>query len=702
MIRPTAAGPLSALFSPRTVAVVGASDDPGKFGGRVLSYLARGGWSGRVTPVHPTRDRVQGIAAAPRVSAIADEVDLAVLALPSAAVAEVVGDCVSAGVKAAVVFASGFAEAGEAGGARQAELLQTARTTHLRLLGPNCIGVVNCRERFAATFATMWTDGWPDAGAVSIISQSGAMASYLYVLLQARGLGTAIWCSTGNEADIDVAECIAHLAADPHTRVVLAALEGVPDGRRLVAAVAAATAAGKPVILLKLGRSAAGRAAAISHTGSVAGEARVFDEVMRQAGGIVVATFGEAIDLAALFSQAPAPRGRRVAVVSASGGGGIMAADQIEAAGLQLASLAPDTRRRLDAVIPSGGSSSNPVDVTAMVLGDLELMVRPVEIAAADPEVDALVIFLTSAFRSPSASTRLADRLAASSLRCCGKPVLLVAYFAPEAEAIIQRTGLATFLEPVDAVNALARLLGWQAARSEAPPATPALEPRSPITLPPDRLESSLLELLERHGVAAAPARVAASVDEACTAAVALGPVVAMKLVVPGLAHKSESGGVVLGVEAEPGAVARAFERLARQAAEAGASPRVLVQRQVAGVVEVLLATRRDAAFGRVVVVGLGGKWVELLDDVAIRVSPIDAATARSMIAQLRGAPLFHGLRDLPPADMAALVAVIVAFSRLAERLPDDVDAFEVNPFVVGPTGAGGWAVDAKIETARR
>jgi len=691
---PSAYGDLAALFAPSSVAVLGASADPAKFGGRVLHYLTRGDFAGTAYAVNARADRVQGVRAYPTVETIGAPVDLAVIALPAAACIDAVADCGRAGVRAAIVLTSGFAEDGDAGRARQDALLAAARAHGVRLLGPNCIGLANGQARMAATFATMWLDGWPVPGPVSIVSQSGALASYFHVLLAERGMGVAHWCSTGNEIDVDAAECVEWLATDPATRVIVVALEGLRDGRRLAHALLAARAARKPVLLMKLGRSRVGTQAALSHTGALAGDDRVLDAVIRQCGALRCDDFTQAVDLAITCALARFPAGRRVGIVSASGGGGIMAADRAEERGLEVPELGASTRASLDAMLP-GGTSRNPVDVTAMVLADYDLMVRPIGEVARDPGVDGVVVFLTSAFRSEAAGAALRERLVRLDVLASGKPVLLCGVASAAERRALLRDGFALFTEPRSAIDALAALADlhehWDAPQPSLPPAAPLAAPAH------DDDEATLLGFLERHGVPAAPTQLVRDAVAAESAAVAIGFPVVLKFAVRGLHHKSDVGGVVTDV-ASPAAVRAAFATLTARAERAGLGGRlagIVVQAQAPDGVEILLGMRRDPAFGAVILVGMGGKWVELLADVAIRLAPVDAAQARSMLAELKGFPLLQGLRGEAPADVDALVAAIVAFSALAARL-DDTATLEVNPFVVARGGSGGVAVDAK------
>jgi len=689
-------GDLSAILSPSTVAVIGASEDPAKFGGRVFRYLTAGSWSGRAIAVNPRLATVQGHAAAPSIANVQVPVDLAVIAVPPDAVEASVDACVEAGVRAALVFASGFAEAGSGGRARQDALVQRARQGGMRLAGPNCIGAVDVHARFAASFATMWSS-WQAPGPVSIFSQSGAMASYCYELLRERGIGVSLWMSTGNEADVTVGECIAHAANDPRTRVIVAALEGVSDGPRLAHSLALARAAGKAVIVLKVGRSSVGQAAAASHTGSLAGEHRIFDAIARQAGALVAGTFSEAIDLAVAFALLPVPAGRRLGIVSCTGGGNIMAADRAHERGLDVPELDRSTRNRLDAMLP-GGNSRNPVDVTAMVLADMELMVAPVAEVAASPCVDAVVVFLTSAFRTEPQFDELLQRFARHELLRCGKPIAYCLVTSHPGARRLPMAGYPCFQEPAHAVDAIAAMNDWRAAEPRAAALLRKIAaPRLPVpALPPQPDEASLLAFLGEHGVPGAPTRLARSRDEALTYAEVLGPTIAMKVSIPGLAHKTELGGVVLGI-VDPGQAARIFDMLdaKRRAHDPGDEGGVVVQTQVQGVVEILLGAQHDRDFGPMLTVGLGGQWTEILDDVALRMPPVDEQEARAMLDELRGAALLRGARGRPPADLAAAAHAIAAFSRVVAAA--ELDSLEINPFVLGEAGKGGWAVDAKL-----
>ncbi|MFM9991969.1 MAG: acetate--CoA ligase family protein [Burkholderiaceae bacterium] len=688
-------GDLSSLFHPRTVAVVGASEDPRKFGGRVLAYLSNGDWSGDVIPIHPELVHVQGISAFSSIGAVDRDIDLAVIAVPQKSVESTLDQCIDAGVKTAMIYASGYAENSAFGKTAQTTLIKKARLAGLRILGPNCIGVANAQDRFAATFATMWQDGWQSPGCTAIVSQSGAMASYFYVMLKDRGIGISKWCSTGNEGDIDIAEFISYVAEDNQTRIVIAAMEGISNGTRLLDAVRKISVSKKPVIFIKLGRSKVGQLAAASHTGSLAGEERVFDALIQQAGGIVVSTFSEAVDIASAFVGSPLPAGKRLGIVTASGGGGIMAADKAEMLGLDVPELESLVRDKIDPLIP-GGNSRNPVDVTAMVLTNMDLMVPPIVHVAHSENTDALIVFLTSAFRSEDKIKKLIEQLHAHQLQATCKPIIFSLFTSPSGFQLLQAAGFPAYLEPVRAVEVIAALSNWQDRLGKIN-FEKTLEQNS-FVLPALKDEASFLSMFASFGLNVAKTVLVHSEQEAIKATQRLGPVVVMKLSVPDLAHKSDIGGVILNIANSEDAK-NAWNQLSQIYLKLSIDekPKLIVQQQMTGGVELMLGMKIDSDFDKVMLVGMGGKWVEILDDVSICKPPIEKDQAFQMLKSLKGFPLLNGARGSPTTDIDAAIEAMVAFSQFASQA-QGIESAEINPLVVGLAGQGSWAVDAKIK----
>lgn len=686
---------LGSLFAPRAVAVIGASADVRKFGGRTFWYLTECGFAGEAYAVSFAAEPIGQRVAYPSVAAIGRPVDLAILAIPIAGVEAALEDCAAAGVRAAVIYTSGFSEAGADGAALQARIDALRARSGMRILGPNCIGLVNTACRFAGTFATMWEGGFGLDDGIAVVSQSGAMASYLYVMLEERGLGVRYWCSTGNESDIDVAECIGHYAADPEVKVILACLEGLRDGPRLLAALESARAHRKPVVLLKVGSSDIGKQAAQTHTAALAGDAAIFAAAIQQSGAVLARSFDEMVDIAVAAAAGIFPSGRRLGIVSGSGGAGVLLADMAAELGLEVPEFQGAVREGLDRRIKLG-STRNPVDVTAAVMNDIGLLVDPLTLAADSGQVDATIAFLTSVFRAPGRMAVLQQGLRTFRATAREHPVLLSLFASPEHMAEIRRMGFPTFVDPTRAIRALAALMNFgEAFARPLADASPASGP--PIAAPPTCQGPPLFELLAAHGLRAAPWRLAASVVEAQQAADALGYPVAMKTCSPHILHKTEAGGVIVGLS-DAAAVAAAFDRLRSIEAACGGvqTTGVLVQRMVAGVGEVIVGARRDPVFGAVVLAGIGGILAEAFADTALRLAPVSRAEAKEMIGGLKGAATLRGLRGRPPADLDALARLIAGFSDIVARL-DGFGELEMNPVIVGRVGEGCWIVDARL-----
>jgi acyl-CoA synthetase (NDP forming) len=682
---------LDALFRPRGVAVVGASSDPNKIGGRPLHFLLKGGFPGGVYPINPGAAEVQGVPAFAAIEAIPGPLDLAIIALAAPQVAGAVRAAGARGARAAVVFSAGFGEGGEAGRAMQDALLAAARDAGMRLLGPNSLGLFSPAEGLFATFATALDGAWPKPGGVAIVTQSGALGSYAFAMAEARGLGFSRFVATGNEGDIDLADCIAWLAADPATQVICTAMEAAKDGRRLMAAIAAARAAGKPVIAMKVGATDAGAAAAASHTGSLAGSDAAYDAAFRQAGAVRVRSIEQMVDAAYAASGARPIREGRVAVVTTSGGVGVLLADAASEGGLSLPHLGEAAQRAMQAVVPLAGGA-NPVDSSAQIIGDLSLYAGLLEAVLAAERFDAVLGYLAHVGRNKAHMGRLRAPLAALRARHPDIAFVLCMLADAELRAGLLREGFLVFEDPTRAIGALALLkrLG------EAPPVLPSLPPPRP--LPPGPFdEFAAVTLLADAGLPMSPMRVAATADAAVAAAEALGYPVVVKVRSAGIAHKSDIGGVALKL-ADAAAVRAAFARVTLAARAAMPQARidgVVVAPMAAPGVEAIIGTSHDPAFGPLVMVGSGGVLVEVLRDVALRVAPVDLPTARAMIAETRLALLLRGVRGAPTADAESLARAIVALSEFAAAAGDTLQSVEVNPVLVGPAGAVG--VDALV-----
>ncbi len=693
---PPAVPDLGPLLNPAAVAILGASSDPSRIGGRPLRYMLEAGFARPIYPINPNRNTVQGLKAYPSIGEAPGPVDCAIVALPAALVADALEACAGAGVKAAVVFSSGFAEAGPEGEVLQARVSEVARRSGLRVVGPNCLGVFNAAANFYATFSSSIDGGPPPPGHVAIISQSGAYGSHVFALARAKGLGVRYWITTGNEADVEIGECIAWAALAEDVRVIVAYAEGARDRAALLHGLALARARGKPVIFMKVGRSAVGVAAAVSHTAALAGSDAIYEAAFRQYGVYRARSTEDMLDAAYACSGGIYPKGRRLGLVTISGGVGVQMADDASDLGLDVAPMPAAAQAKLKQILPFA-ATRNPVDVTAQAFNDLSLVQKNFEIIIEEGGYHAIVAFLTMVAASPYIVDDLLAILSALRARHPEHLIVLSLIAPPDIVARYEAAGYLVFEDPCRAIAATAALVGFGesfARKPEAPPPPPGRLPRLPDGPPSERDAKALLAAA---GIPVLGERLVDSAEAAEAAARDLGGPVALKLSAPGLAHKTEIGGVLLNLDTPAGA-RTGFETLSARAAAAGISPEgVLVAPMVAGGVETILGVQRDPLFGPAVMFGLGGVFVEALGDVVFRLAPFGLGEARRMIREIRGFKVLQGLRGAPPADLEALAEALVRLSVLAAAEAARIESIDVNPFLVLPEGQGAVALDAAI-----
>ena len=692
---------LALLFAPRSVAIVGASEHRDRLSGRPVRYLIDGGYAGRILPVNPKRDQVQGLPAWPSIAALPDTPDVALVVVPPQAALEAVQACAERGVRGIYLLAGGFSESGAEGLRLEQEILRIARAGGIRLIGPNCLGAFNAELRFFGTFATSLERGLPASGPVAVVSQSGAYGQHLAYLLARRGVGAKYLVTTGNELDVEIAECIAWLAGQPEVRVIPAYAEGFRDGPRLRAALEAARGARKPVVFLKVGASQAGARAAASHTAALAGRDAVHEAVFRAGGVLRARSTDDQVDLVCACVHAPPAAGGRLGIVSVSGGFGVQAADAAEAAGLAVAPLAEAAQARLRALLPMG-AFANPIDVTGQAVNDLSLFGRALEIVCAAPDFDAVVVCLTTTPLAAALQAPLAEAIAqATAAHRRARPIALVMVADPAMVRDCEGEGLLVFEDGVRAVRALAALaeLGRAFERPPVPATEPAPARRAATAGPGPLSEWQAKALLRDAGIPTLHESLVRTADEAAAAAASVGGAVAMKIVSARILHKTEIGGVLLDVRGEE-AVRDGFRTLMARAARVApptADDAVLVAPMAPAGVEVILGVLHDAVFGPVVMVGGGGVLAECFQDTALRVAPVDDAEARRMIGETRVAMLLAGWRGAPPCDIDALAAALVALSRFAVDADGWLESVDINPFRVLPRGEGGVALDAVV-----
>ncbi len=692
---------LAPFLDPASVAVIGASRDPYKVGGSVVANLRSAGFRGRILPINSRADSVQGLPAVRSLLDVEGPVDLAVIAVPAADVLPALKHCAAKQVGGAVVISAGFRETGGEGVRREAELREWLRDQPIRVLGPNCLGWIRPACRLNVTFAP----GMPEPGGIAFITHSGALAVAILDWSRDRRVGFSLFASLGNQADLNESDLLDAVAADPETRVIACYLEGIADGQRFLGALRRAAAV-KPVVLLKAGRSPEGARAVSSHTGALAGSDRAFDAAVRQAGALRVDTVEELFDIARGLASQPLPRGGRLIVVTNGGGLGIVATDAARAAGLSVAPLAEAVRQRLAEGLPATAGLGNPVDL----VGDADARRYGHALHALGTDsTDAMLVLLT-----PQAATDAASiaRTIVGATR--GWPIPVAAAFvggtrvAPGVR-VLEEAGIPCYAFPETAVKALAGMarLAARRARLDVPPARPVDPARSRAWLaglgPVAGRQlgtPELAPLLDAYSIPRLAARVAASAADAAAVAEAVGFPVALKIVSPDITHKTEVGGVALGLR-DARAVREAAESMLRRVAierPAAAIRGVLVEAMAAAGKELLLGGVRDEQFGPLVMVGFGGIYVEVFSDTTARLAPVSSAEAMVMLDELKMAPLLRGTRGEPPVDREALAALVSRFSQLLVDLPELAE-IEINPLTVGPSGA--VAVDARARLNR-
>lgn len=707
---------LSPLFNPRSVAIVGASNDPNKVGGRPLAFLRRGGWDGLLLPVNPQATEVQGLPAHASLQAACDATggvpDQVIVAVPPAQVLPLARDCAHLGVRALQIFSAGFGEGtGEAGARAQAELRALVRAGGMRVLGPNSLGLFNTAAGYYGTFATALDGAWPQAGSVGVATQSGAFGSYFFGMAQAQGLGFSHFVATGNEADVDVADCVDWLVHDSATRLIVMAMEGCREGRKLARALQAARAAGKPVLAMKVGTSAAGAQAAATHTGSLTGEDRVFDAVLRDSGARRLDSLQSLVDAACVATIGPLPTNRELLIVTTSGGIGVLAADAAEHGGLALPGISDAALADVRAIAPLA-DGRNPVDTSAGILGDLSAYARIAQRALADQPVGAVLCFLAHITRNPAHWAQLRGPLFELRAAHAGIPFVAVALADADVTADLRAHGFTVFSDPTHAVRALAVLAPQGRLPSDAmsrvhSPAEPAdlvgtdgaTDTQAARLAGPLDTESAAKQALAAHGIRFAPEAVVHDANAAVQAARRIGWPVVLKVVSPDIAHKTEVGGVRLGIE-DDAALRQALADMQAQVRARQPDARIdgwLVARQLSGGVEVLVGTQCDPVFGPVVAVGWGGVMAELMDDVRMALAPVTAAQARELLGATRVGRLLQGWRGASAADMDTLATQIETLSQLAWAHRDQVHSIDLNPVLALPDGA--FAVDALVVT---
>jgi acetyltransferase len=698
---------LERLFAPNAVAVFGASEEPGAVGARIFQNIVDGGFAGPIYPINPKHAQVGDYTCYPNIAATPTPVDLAVIATPAATVPNIIRACGEQGVRAAIVHSAGFAESA-GGAARQKAMLEEARRANLRILGPNCLGIIRPPVRLNATFSR--NNAAP--GSLALVSQSGGLCTAILDWAEARGIGFSAMVSLGAGADIDFGDVLDYLALDPHTRSILLYVEGISDARGFMSGLRVAARL-KPVVVVKAGRHAEGSRAAMSHTGALVGADDVFDAALARAGVVRAMTIEQLFAAAELLATHRYVRGNRLAIITNGGGPGVMATDRAVDLGLAIAELQRDTLDALDRVLPAQWSHGNPVDI----LGDAppERYRAAVAACIADPGVDGLLVMLT-----PQAMTQPVDAAQAVIEASAGAEKPVLACWMGEAQvaaarAAFTRGKIPEFPTPEASVEAFAYLAAYQRNQQlllqtpgplaeQSEPDIAGAEMIIDGALSERRSVLSGLEakaLLRAFGVPIVPAALARSANEALVAAESLGFPVAMKIESPDIVHKSDVDGVRLNIE-NAQAVRGAYKELLAAVQERRPNARVtgvtverMHQRRHGR--ELLLGVVRDPVFGPIIAFGAGGTTVEVLRDRAVALPPINGFLAQRLIAQTRIAPLLGAFRQLPPVAMDALIETLRRLSEIVCELPQ-IRELEINPLVADPEGVVALDVRAVVD----
>lgn len=693
-------GSLSALLAPRSVAVIGASGDATRIGGRPIAYMQSLGYQGRILPVNPKHGMVQGLPAFASVAELPEVPEAAIIAVPAAAAGPALQQLAERGVKAAIMFSAGFAEMGEAGEAEQDRMVAAARAHGMRLLGPNCLGLFNARTGFYGTFTSSLERGTPKPGPIGIASQSGAYGMHLFGLARDHGLGLSCVVTTGNEADLNVGHMIGWMAQDPDTEVIAAYAEGIRDAESFLAALELARRNRKPVVMMKVGRSAVGSAAARSHTASIAGDDAVTDAVLAEYGVVRARTTEEMLDIARLAARRIYPAGNSLGVLTISGGAGVLISDAAEAVDLPMPPMPEAAQQALRDALPYC-APQNPVDCTAQALNDLSLVGTFAKSLVEQGGYSSILSFFTHAGGAASVAPRLRQELAAVRAAHPDRLFVLSVLAEPEMVRQFEADGFTVFEDPSRAVAAIHAMGRYGESFARAAPPPPAALP--PITLPATTpSEAEAKRILAQAGIPAAPEETCATAEAAVAAAERIGFPVVLKILSPDILHKSEIGGVLLNVS-DAAAVREGFSLLLQRAKEAAPAARiegVLVAKQLSGGVECILGVHRDPVFGPVAMFGLGGIFVEILKDVSFRRCPFGEAEAEEMIRSIKGFPLLAGARGRPPADIDALKKMLSRLSVFAHQAGPRLAGIDLNPVFAMPAGQGAFAADAVIDIA--
>jgi acyl-CoA synthetase (NDP forming) len=704
---------LERFFNPRSIAIIGASQDLVTISGQPLKHLQSHGYRGNLYPVNPKYQEILGVKCYASLEVLPETPDLALVLINAARVADTLRQCGKIGVPYAIIYSSGYSEVGGKGVDMQQELAAIAREFNIGVIGPNCQGMINAADKVYAGFGSVFGDDY-DAGAVSMVSQSGGFGfSVMNLAAKDGGLNFRQMVTTGNEIGVSSLDFMDYFIDDPQTEIIVGYIEGLKDAHRLIEVGARALQKKKPILAWKVGNTEQGQRAAVSHTANLGGAMALYKTAFRQAGIIQVDDIQDVIDYGRAFRCGKLPAGNRVAIITISGGAGILMTDECVGRGMQLPQLAPATTEKLRAIVPSFGSLINPVDVTAAIFSDMSMISRTLNAILDDPNVDSIAMI--NASLPGETAARIAAEITAVA-KHTDKPIFLAwsarDAVAREAYAKLDELKIPHYKSPVRCGRALAVLSAYaealrrgEAQHAEKAPVIVSKEARKLLAGKRDDVsEYAAKQILAHYGISVTKEELAASKERALAIAGRIGYPVAMKVQSPDIPHKTEAKAVRLGLTSDADAAA-AYDEILRNAKAYKPAARiegVLVQEMVAGGIEAILGVTNDKLFGPAVMFGLGGIFAEVLKDVAFRLAPVTKSAALEMIAEIKGYAVLTGARGAAHADIDALADAIVRLSALAVDLKDHVAELDINPLFVFAEGKGVKAGDALIKPLQK
>ena len=688
---------LESLLRPQSVAVIGASDNPARIGGRPIYSMLKDNFQGKLFPVNPNRDIVQGLQAYPNISSVPVPVDSAVISVPENVALQVIKECAESGVKSAVVFTSGFAETGTAGLDAQQQIAKIASDSGMRILGPNCLGVFNLSAGWFGTFANTLASKKIPTGPIGIVTQSGAYGGHLFTITQNRGVGTNYWVTTGNEVDIDVAEVIKFYASEPEIRVIISYAEGIKNGNRMREALQAARNAKKPVIFMKVGSTEAGARAAASHTASLAGEDAIYDGLFKQYGVYRAETTEEMADVAYACQFGRYPNGPKIGLQTISGGIGVQMADAASKKGFDVAPLPKSTQEKIIKLIPFAGVN-NPVDFTGQVLNERKLLEDSMRFVIDEADYDSQILYLASLPISEFTKDISLEIFTALRERYPEELMFLSMIGPQESRKPYEEIGYPCFEDHSLAVRAMAALRYFaEVFKQGKQKVRPSTKGNKLARLEKNISEFEAKSILSAAGIPANREILTQSCEEAIEAQKTIDGPVVLKVASPDIPHKTEIGGVLLNLTTKE-EVEESYQKLITNVQSNAPKAKIdgiIVAEMITGGIETVLGVTKDPVFGPTVMFGLGGVFVEVLKDVTFRVAPFGPEEAHRMIDEIRGRAVLDGARGAPPADIDALANAISRLSIFAADNSDTIQTIDINPFLALPKGA--VAVDALI-----